>query len=67
MGGQQGKERALGSGTGTITRSGKSKYRSGRELRAAAAGANVFTEHNGECGQGRGVGAGVRRLVWARH
>ncbi|XP_042867674.1 tyrosine-protein kinase Abl-like isoform X4 [Penaeus japonicus] len=44
MGGQQGKERHLGSGSGTITRSGKAKYRSSREIRTA--GANIFTEHN---------------------
>ncbi|XP_069974822.1 tyrosine-protein kinase ABL1 isoform X5 [Penaeus vannamei] len=44
MGGQQGKERHLGSGGGTITRSGKAKYRSSREIRTA--GANIFTEHN---------------------
>ncbi|MPC31604.1 hypothetical protein E2C01_024898 [Portunus trituberculatus] len=44
MGGQQGKERHLTSGT--ITRSSKAKYRSGRDIRTA--GANIFTEHNGE-------------------
>ncbi|XP_069183323.1 uncharacterized protein [Procambarus clarkii] len=44
MGGQQGKERHLGSGGGTITRSSKAKYRSGREIRTT--GANIFTEHN---------------------
>ncbi|KAK8392078.1 hypothetical protein O3P69_017598 [Scylla paramamosain] len=42
MGGQQGKERHLTSGT--ITRSTKAKYRSGRDIRTA--GANIFTEHN---------------------
>ena len=48
MGGQQGKERHITSGT--ITRSTKAKYRSGREIRTA--GANIFTEHNGEYGGG---------------
>lgn len=51
MGGQQGKERHLGSSSagssGTITRASKAKYRSGREI-IRTAGANIFTEHNGE-------------------
>ncbi|XP_066975213.1 tyrosine-protein kinase ABL1 isoform X7 [Macrobrachium rosenbergii] len=47
MGGQQGKERhIIGSGSGTITRSTKARYRSGREIRTT--GANIFTEHNGD-------------------
>lgn len=49
MGGQQGKERHLGSSSagssGTITRASKAKYRSGREI-IRTAGANIFTEHN---------------------
>lgn len=47
MGGQQGKERHVVGGNGpggTITRSGRVKYRSGKDVR----GANIFTEHNGE-------------------
>nr|XP_045596976.1 tyrosine-protein kinase Abl-like isoform X4 [Procambarus clarkii] len=58
MGGQQGKERHLGSGGGTITRSSKAKYRSGREIRTT--GANIFTEHNG----GGEAERGLRGLVF---
>ncbi|XP_071520872.1 uncharacterized protein Abl isoform X3 [Panulirus ornatus] len=65
MGGQQGKERHLGSGSGTITRSSKAKYRSGREIRTT--GANIFTEHNGGGEAERGLRGPVfttgRRLV----
>ena len=46
MGGQQGKERPVLGGAGpggTITRPGRVKYRSGKDVR----GANIFTEHNG--------------------
>ena len=50
MGGQQGKERHIGvNNTGTITRSGRSKYRSGREIRSMASNpSNVFSEHSGK-------------------
>ena len=50
MGGQQGKERNIPSVSmpmaGTLTRSGRMKYRSGKEIRPGPA--NVFTEHNGK-------------------
>ncbi|RXG58343.1 Tyrosine-protein kinase Abl [Armadillidium vulgare] len=46
MGGQQGKERQqiIGPNIGTITRSTRAKYRSGRDIRPI--GSNVFTEHS---------------------
>lgn len=48
MGGQQGKERQqiIGPNIGTITRSTRAKYRSGRDIRPI--GSNVFTEHSGK-------------------
>lgn len=43
MGGQQGKERHVGGGGGTLMRASRAKYRSGKDVR----GGNIFTEHNG--------------------